>query len=879
MERDHQLKLPWQGWELGKKLGGGSFGEVYEAQKVNKGFVSRAAVKVIKIPAQNQELFELQANGMSAEEIDAYFYEQVEKLNNEILLMEQLKSAANIVSIQDSAIVKREDSTGYYLFIRMELLTELDKYCYSVKQGAMSVRDVLKLGCDICNALSACEKRNIIHRDIKPSNILVSEYEDYKLGDFGISRHKEHTQTNMSIQGTYNYMAPEVFREEKNYNSTVDLYALGLVLYRQLNYGKIPFVSQTGKPLPDPALGGKELTDIIRKATSFRPEDRYQTADEMRDALQACKVHMSSQELDQRITKQVEKQKEIKDQSTVTSTVIPKSMPGKEETETILVTPNKNRERDQSLTETEIVRNRSRENQVPEETETIPIGTQRRTSEDRSETMPIGTKRRTSEDRSETMLVRKTEELTSGPVLPVPEKSSGSSLKKILIPLAVVACVGTGLAAGVGISRHQNSQNTQNAKETGSMPDSTETLISELTETPLPEPIVTPTPEPTATPTPEPTATPTPEPTATPTPEPTATPTPEPTATPTPEPTPIPAVQLMPSNIATSSIGGGGAYDPHYLIDGNPATAWAEGVADEGIGEFVDYFYPMGTYITSGMIYPGDYSNMDSFLNKGGVTRIKLRSRSQYCEIDCSSAANSMVNGGFQFTLPKPIECDGTLRVSIVGVRNGRESADTCISELYFWGAYGDGAIKENFKSTEIDAGPIDERSANRLRDMASMIYQCRAGDQVSSLGFSSTELDMNEKARILNYYQSCGIDSRINTEGGSVHKATPQNLKEIGMDLFGSFSEEEYQTFLGYAQQYNESEVIMAAYTSDESGIYTFEKGTMQTTEQGQLILGGTLMKWGTPAGYYTAYFKYHGNETLDAWTFDRLDVSLNVQ
>ncbi|MDO4651032.1 MAG: serine/threonine-protein kinase, partial [Eubacteriales bacterium] len=404
MERDHQLKLPWQGWEIGKKLGGGSFGEVYEAQKVNKGFVSRAAVKVIKIPAQNQELFELQANGMSAEEIDAYFYEQVEKLNNEILLMEQLKSAANIVSIQDSAIVKQENTIGYYLFIRMELLTELDKYCYSVKQGAMSVRDVLKLGSDICNALSACEKRNIIHRDIKPSNILVSEYGDYKLGDFGISRYKEHTQTNMSIQGTYNYMAPEVFREEKNYNSTVDLYALGLVLYRQLNYGKLPFVSQTGmqpsakeiadaqskrwvgKPLPDPVLGGKELTDIIRKATSFRPEDRYQTADEMRDALQACKVHMSSRELDQRITKQTEKRKETKDQSTVTSTVISKPMPGKEETETILVTQNKNRERDQSLTETDIIRNRSRENQVSEETETIPVGTQGRSLEEQSET-------------------------------------------------------------------------------------------------------------------------------------------------------------------------------------------------------------------------------------------------------------------------------------------------------------------------------------------------------------------------------------------------------------------------------------------------------------------------------------------------------------
>ncbi len=326
---NHQMELPWKEWQIIRQLGEGSFGKVYEAAKKNEGFVSHAAVKVMKIPAQKQEIYELQANGMTDQEINEYYRKAAQKLNNEIMLMDQLKSAANIVSIHDSAIVKRNDTIGYYLFIRMELLKDLDAYCYSVKKGSISVEEVIKVGCDICNALSACEKKNIIHRDIKPSNIFVSEYGDFKLGDFGVSRHKEHTQTNMSMQGTYNYMAPEVFRNDGNYSNTVDIYALGLVLYRLLNYGKIPFVSQTrtipsadevadaqtkrlaGKTLPDPVLGGPELVGIIRKACSYNPEDRFQTAREMRDALLKCKFNMSAEELEQTINRKFTPEKRV----------------------------------------------------------------------------------------------------------------------------------------------------------------------------------------------------------------------------------------------------------------------------------------------------------------------------------------------------------------------------------------------------------------------------------------------------------------------------------------------------------------------------------------------------------------------------------------
>ncbi|MDO4632428.1 MAG: ABC transporter substrate-binding protein [Eubacteriales bacterium] len=319
-EEWNQIQLPWPEWKVTGVLGRGTFGEVYEAHKQEGNRVLKAAVKVLKIPKDSQERYTLRADGFGDQEIDQYFYKEVKKLEREIVLMEELQTAANIVSIKDSKIVKQEE--GYRLFMMMELLTSLDKYFYGrhpVKTP--KVLDVIKIGCDICDALSACEKRNIIHRDIKPSNIFVSEYGDFKLGDFGVSRQKEYTQANMSVQGTVNYMAPEVYLNQHQYDHTVDIYSLSLVLYRLLNRNRLPFVDPgTGIPtfeensiavtkrvqgresFPDPLLGGKYLAWTLKKACSFRPEDRYQSAEAFKNDLLRCRFSMGEDELNRELT-------------------------------------------------------------------------------------------------------------------------------------------------------------------------------------------------------------------------------------------------------------------------------------------------------------------------------------------------------------------------------------------------------------------------------------------------------------------------------------------------------------------------------------------------------------------------------------------------
>ena len=158
----------------------------------------------------------------------------------------------------------------------------------------------MQLGIDICRALEICERRDVIHRDIKPDNIMMSEFGNFKLGDFGIARTMEKTMS-ASMAGTDWYMAPEVAKKMK-YGKSVDTYSLGLVLYWLLNDGRLPFVPEKdrisakdmqaayrlrmqGKEIPEPKRGGRQLKAVVLKALSFEREKRYRSGKEMLEAL------------------------------------------------------------------------------------------------------------------------------------------------------------------------------------------------------------------------------------------------------------------------------------------------------------------------------------------------------------------------------------------------------------------------------------------------------------------------------------------------------------------------------------------------------------------------------------------------------------------
>jgi len=298
------LKQVWPEWKIGKRIGGGAFGVVYEATRKDYNVENHAAIKIVLIPTSESEIDTLRSEGLDMNATKTYLQGIVDDFVSEIRMMISLEGSPNIVDVKDYRVVEREDKIGWYIFIRMELLTPFDTYICDKK---LSEDDVIQLGCDICTALEICAKEKIVHRDIKPGNILVHKNTgSFKLGDFGIARKLENMTGGLSQKGALNYMAPEVFNGT-DYDSRVDIYSLGIVLYRLLNDNRMPFLDTEkqllnpnerrnaierrirGENLPNPCNASPAMANLILRACAYDPSMRFSSATEMKKALQSIR--------------------------------------------------------------------------------------------------------------------------------------------------------------------------------------------------------------------------------------------------------------------------------------------------------------------------------------------------------------------------------------------------------------------------------------------------------------------------------------------------------------------------------------------------------------------------------------------------------------
>ncbi len=306
-------------WRIEKELGKGSFGQVYSIKREDYGETYYSALKVISFPQDPSEEDSLKAEGMDDMSITSYYNTIVEEMVGEFKLMAKLKGNTNIVSYENHMVIDHVNDKGKDILIQMELLTPLNKYIIAKDENdqllhPLTINNVIKLGIDIGKALELCSEYDIIHRDIKPENIFVTDHGDFKLGDFGVARTVGKTRQAMSMKGTLSYMAPEMYRGN-NYDASVDIYALGMVLYRLCNNGRAPFLPPypeiithqdkekseicrlRGDVFPDAVFSNKGLMNIIRKATAYNPADRYANPSLMRKDLEKL-IYMGEQAID-----------------------------------------------------------------------------------------------------------------------------------------------------------------------------------------------------------------------------------------------------------------------------------------------------------------------------------------------------------------------------------------------------------------------------------------------------------------------------------------------------------------------------------------------------------------------------------------------------
>jgi len=302
------------GYTVDEKIGSGSFGTVYKVSKSNISGTYTRALKHITIPTKKQYIDVLNSMGGDHSKADNYFAEVLKRVTGEIQIISQLSETGckNIVRYYENDIVETPPPKTYDIYILMEYLTPFDDFVFN---NELKVSDVIKLGKDILAALVSCHSQNIIHRDIKDDNIFIGTDNTYKLGDFGVSKILNDRSRAESMKGTPNYIAPEVYLGKEKYDNTVDLYSLGIVLYRLLNKLRFPFLPDyphsydsndeeqaferriKGESPNLPINAENELGQVILKAISNR-KDRFNSADEFLKALEDAEHRLNENELD-----------------------------------------------------------------------------------------------------------------------------------------------------------------------------------------------------------------------------------------------------------------------------------------------------------------------------------------------------------------------------------------------------------------------------------------------------------------------------------------------------------------------------------------------------------------------------------------------------
>lgn len=253
-------------YEVLKRVGSGGMADVYMAKdhKLNR----NVAVKVLKSEYVEDEKF-------------------LKKFETEAQAVARL-SHSNIVNIYD---VGMEDGINY---IVMELAEGITLKEYIRKKGYLSPKETVEISTQIASAISHAHKNHIIHRDIKPQNILVSDTGIIKVTDFGIAKAtSSNTVTSTATaMGSVHYISPEQakgrFCDEKS-----DIYSLGITMYEMVT-GHVPFDHENGVTIalmhlqneitpPSQIRDGipDSLEKIILKCTMKKPEERYQTADDL----------------------------------------------------------------------------------------------------------------------------------------------------------------------------------------------------------------------------------------------------------------------------------------------------------------------------------------------------------------------------------------------------------------------------------------------------------------------------------------------------------------------------------------------------------------------------------------------------------------------
>jgi serine/threonine-protein kinase len=220
----------------------------------------------------------------------------------------EARAVANLLHPHVVTIHNLGSDRGYH-YIEMEFIPGgLTLKESLVREGPFEAVRASTLVRQVVQALSAAHRSGLVHRDVKPSNVLLTDSGNAKLADFGLVRRlSELERAGVPVAGTPTYMAPELFSGIPASHRS-DIYAVGVMYYYLLS-ARLPFVSdQIGQlihmhrhvPVPDIRTIASDVPDqvagILERCLAKAPEERYESADELADDLQAAVFNLRETE-------------------------------------------------------------------------------------------------------------------------------------------------------------------------------------------------------------------------------------------------------------------------------------------------------------------------------------------------------------------------------------------------------------------------------------------------------------------------------------------------------------------------------------------------------------------------------------------------------
>ena len=235
----------------------------------------------------------------------------IARFRREAEAAKRLRRHPHIVTVYDTGHMGRSH------FIAMELVPGGQTLEKVLAASPLPLQEALKIGVAIAQALSYAHDQGIIHRDLKPGNILMTDFHEPLLADFGLARMEFEDSHNLTISsmsmGTPRYMAPEQTISARRTGVLTDVYSFGVLLFELLTarppYDIPPQVSMVemfevirhSRPRDPRKLRPdipRDIAAVLQKLLEKDPKDRYQS---MRTVLQDLEAHLAGKRVSVRV--------------------------------------------------------------------------------------------------------------------------------------------------------------------------------------------------------------------------------------------------------------------------------------------------------------------------------------------------------------------------------------------------------------------------------------------------------------------------------------------------------------------------------------------------------------------------------------------------